>query len=119
MAEADFFVNFFKAMVAIAGLGVVLAFVAVVISFVIEITNFREENSQLSTGVGNALLILHNFLEPGRKPQTEQVIVIKRKRTPIEKKVGGLTGVQYYNLYIKGYKRLEGKRYLPSKLKNK
>jgi hypothetical protein len=112
----DFIIDMFKAFAIIAGIGLLTAVLSLIVGFVFEFKNIREEKSNFSTNVGNALLVLHSFLEPGRKPQTEQVIVIKKRRTPVEKKVAGITGVDYYNLYVKGYKHLKDKRYKLLKL---
>ncbi len=108
---AIFIFGLFKAFVIIGVIGCGVAFLSLIIAFIFDFRNIREEKSNLSTNIGNALLILHSFLEPGRKPQTEQVVIIKKRRTPVEKKITGLTGVEYYNLYIRGYKYLRNKRY--------
>lgn len=113
---SEFFIDLVKGFAIVGAIGLLTAFLSLIVAFVFEYKDIREERSSLSTNVGNALLILHSFLEPGRKPQTEQVIVIKKRRTPVEKKIAGITGVDYYNLYIRGYKYLEGKKYKKLKL---
>ncbi len=111
----EFLLGLIEAFAKVGAIGLLTAFLSLIVAFIFDYKNIREEKSSLSTGVGNALLVLHSFMEPGRKPQTEQVIVIKKRRTPVEKKIAGITGVDYYNLYIRGYKYLKYKRY--SKLK--
>ncbi|MDP4182799.1 MAG: hypothetical protein Q8942_17145 [Bacillota bacterium] len=116
---AEFLYDITKAFITAGFVVFVTAVISLLVSFIFDIKNIRQEGSYLSSGVGNALLTLHTFLEPGRKPQTEQVFIIKRKRTPEEKKVKGLGGIDYYNLYIKGFKRIDRKRFkLASKNKN-
>lgn len=113
---SEFFIDLVKGFAIVGAIGLLTAFLSLIVAFVFEYKDIREERSSLSTNVGNALLVLHSFLEPGRKPQTEQVIVIKKRRTPVEKKIAGITGVDYYNLYIRGYKYLKGKKYKKLKL---
>lgn len=110
-------VNFFKALIVIGVIGVFLSVAAFFITYLFELKNIREEKSRLSTGVGNALLVLHSFLEPASKPRTEQIVWIRKRRTPLEKKVKGLAEFDYDKLFIKGYRILKNKRYRISKLK--
>jgi hypothetical protein len=107
----EFVFNLIKGFAIVGFVGFSVGFASLIVGFIFEYKNIREEGSKLSTGVGNALLVLHSFLEPGRKPQTEQVIIIKKRRTPVEKKVIGLESMDYYNLYIKGYRLLKNKRF--------
>ena len=114
----EFIINFFRALFAVGIIGVLLAFLAIVTTFVFDYKNIREEKSRMSSSVGNALLVLHSFFEPGAKPQTEQIIKIKKRRTPVERKVLGLSEFGYDELYIKGYKHLENKKYVRSKTRS-
>jgi hypothetical protein len=107
-----FLLNVLKALFIIAGMGFVLSLACLIIVYIIEVKEFREEfNSGNSTVIGNALFIIHSFLEPGRKPQTEQVIWIKRRRTPLEKGVRGISELMYDKISIKGYKKIKNLRY--------
>lgn len=103
--------NIFKAFVVIGIIAVFLAIVAFLVTYIFEISNFREEKGHFSTSVGNALLVLHSLFEPGSKPKTEQVIWIRKRKTPLEKKMTGLAEFEYDKLYIKGYKLLYNKKY--------
>lgn len=107
----EFVFNLIKGFAAVGFVAFCVGFASLIVGFVFDYKNIREERSNLSTGVGNALLVLHSFFEPGRKPQTEQIIIIKKRRTPVEKKVIGLEGMDYYNIYIKGYRYLKNKRF--------
>ena len=103
--------NIFKAIVVVGIIAVFLAIVDFFVTYLFEISNFREEKGHFSTGVGNALLVLHSFFEPGSKPKTEQVVWIRKRRTPLEKKMTGLAEFEYDKVFIKGYKLLSNKKY--------
>jgi hypothetical protein len=103
--------NIFKAILVIGIIALVLAVVSFFTTYLFEITNFREEKGHFSTSVGNALLVLHSFFEPGGKPKTEQVIWIRKRKTPLEKKMTGLAEFEYDKIFIRGYKLLKNKKY--------
>lgn len=107
----DFIINLFRAFAVLGVISLVIAFLSLIVTFIFDYKNIREEGSRFSTGVGNALLVLHSFFEPGRKPQSEQIIRVKKRRTPIERKISGLSELEYDEVRIKGYKRLENKKY--------
>lgn len=112
---AQVFVNFFKALVVIGVIAVFLSVVAFFTTYLFELRNIREEKSKFSTGVGNALLMLHSFLEPGTKPPTEQVVWVRKRRTPLEKKLKGLAELEYDKIIIRGYRINKNKKYYSKK----
>ncbi|HOM01486.1 MAG TPA: hypothetical protein PLH43_01480 [Acetivibrio sp.] len=91
---------------------VVLGFIGLVFLYLSDDETIMESQSKYSTTIGNALLVMHSFFEPGKKPQTEQVIWVKRRRTPVERGVRGLTELNYDKIRIGGYYSLKGKRFL-------
>jgi hypothetical protein len=109
--ENLFLLKIIKALVIAGILGVIYGIVGLVVLYLSDDKGILENQSKYSTSVGNALLIMHTFFEPGKKPQTEQVIWLKRRRTPVERGVLGLDELNYDKIRIGGYSSLKGKRF--------
>ncbi|NLD45722.1 MAG: hypothetical protein GX660_00790 [Clostridiaceae bacterium] len=107
----NFLIDILKAFVILAGIGVVFGFICLVALFIIERDKIAENYSGYSTTLGNALLVMHAIFEPGRKPASEQVIWVKKRRTPVEKAVHGLSELDYDRIRIKGCKQAKNLRY--------
>lgn len=106
-----FLLQMIKAFLITGILAVIFGFISLVVLCLSDKEEVMESRSKYSTTIGNALLVMHTFFEPGKKPQTEQVIWVKRRRTPVEKGVRGLTELNYDKIRIGGYYSLRGKRF--------
>lgn len=106
-----FFIDIVKAFGVLAGIGVIFGFICLIALYIIERDKIAENYSGYSTTLGNALLVMHAIFEPGRKPATEQVVWIKKRRTPVEKAVHGLDELGYDRIRIIGCKQIKNARY--------
>ena len=106
-----FLLNLIKALVVLAGIGVIFGVICLIISYYVDSRNVREEYSSFSTTLGNALFIIQSIFEPQAKYRTEQIIWVKKRRTPAEKKVSGLSELHYDKISIRGIKSMKNKRY--------
>mgnify|MGYP000856874664 CR=1 FL=1 len=106
-----FLLNILKAIFLTGIVAVAFGFIWLIVLFVFSDKEIMESQSRRSTSLGNALFVVHSIFEPGRKPQTEQVIWIKRRRTPVEKGVLGLKELNYDRFMIKGYMPTKGRLY--------
>jgi len=70
-----------------------------------------ESRSKYSTTIGNALLVMHTFFEPGKKASDGAGYMGKEKKNPCGKGVRGLTELNYDKIRIGGYYSLRGKRF--------
>lgn len=106
-----FLVNLFKAFAVLAGIGVIFGVLCLIASYYIDSKNVRDEYSNFSTTLGNALFIIQSIFEPQAKYRTEQIIWVKKRRTPAEKKVSGLSELHYDKIIIRGIKSMKNKRF--------
>lgn len=109
--ENIFIFNLLKAFVVLGAITVILGFLCLIAVYLIDDKEVGENHSKFNTSLGNALFVMHSMFEPGKRPQTEQVIWVKKRRTPAEKGVLGLTELNYDKIQIKGYGRMKNKRY--------
>ncbi|HHV28038.1 hypothetical protein [Acetivibrio mesophilus] len=110
--ENLFLFQLIKAFGVLAIFAAIFGFIGLVALYFTDDEEIMEHQKKYSTTIGNALLIMHSFFEPGKKPQTEQVIWVKKRRTPVERGVLGLTELNYDKIQIRGYYNLKGKRFL-------
>lgn len=115
METVYFFFSILKALGIIAGVSAVLGFLCLIFVYIIDVKNIRENYTGLSSTLGNALFIIHSMFEPGRKPQSEQVIWVKKRRTRVEKGILGLDSLNYDKLSIIGYRKINDVRYVRKK----
>lgn len=106
-----FIINIFKSIAILAGFGVLFAILSFMVLYYVESKNIRENYSGYSTALGNALFIIQNIFEPQTKYRTEQIIWVKKRRTPAEKRVSGLSELHYDKISIRGIKSMKNKRY--------
>lgn len=109
-----FIFNLIRGMMITIILGCFVGFMALLVAYFIDIRIQKEERRHLSTSLGNVFM-RDLFSVPNRKPDTEQVIWIRKRRTPLEKRVLGLAELGYDTICIKGYKILKSKRYRKKK----
>ncbi|MFZ5989640.1 MAG: hypothetical protein ACOYWZ_21290 [Bacillota bacterium] len=110
--ENFFLINVLKAFGVLGLFGFILGLLCFIAVYFIDEKEVRESKSNFSTTLGNALFIVHSIFEPGKKPQTEQVIWVKKRRTPVERRVLGLSELNYDKIHIKGYSGIKNKRYV-------
>lgn len=106
-----FLFNFFKAFVILGLYGIVFGFICLIAVYIIDSRNIRENYTSFGTTLGNALFIIQNIFEPQAKFKTEQVIWVKKRRTPAERMVSGLSELHYDKIYIRGIRNLKSKRF--------
>ncbi|HPD00526.1 MAG TPA: hypothetical protein PLA01_04155 [Acetivibrio sp.] len=104
-----FLFNFFKTLILTGVVAIVFGFIWLVALYMLADKEVMQNRAEHTTALGNALLVMHSIFEPGKRPQTEQVIWVKRRRTPVEKGVLGLTELNYDKVFIKGYMPLKNK----------
>lgn len=107
----SFLLDMLIALGVIAGFGLLFAFVSLLVIYIIDRDEIAQNQSGRSTTLGNALLVMHSIFEPGRKPMSEQIVWVKKRRTPAEKAVLGLTELEYDRIRITGYKFVVNKKY--------
>ncbi|TYQ18055.1 UNVERIFIED_CONTAM: hypothetical protein Cloal_0459 [Acetivibrio alkalicellulosi] len=106
-----FLFDLFKAIGVIAIFTVIMGFLSLLLVYISEKEDLGERSAKYSTSMGNALLVLHSFFEPGKKAQTEQVVWMKKRRTSVEKNFLGLSSLGYDSICIKGYTKTQNKKY--------
>jgi len=106
-----FIFNLFKSLAVLVAFGVIFGVIGFIVLYYVESKNIRENYSHYSTTLGNALFLIQNIFEPQPKFRTEQIIWVKKRRTPAEKKVLGLSELHYDKIYIRGIKSMKNKRY--------
>ncbi|NLP13712.1 MAG: hypothetical protein GX383_04375 [Clostridium sp.] len=106
-----FIFNLFKTLILTGVLVFVFGFIWLIALYFLADKEVMQNRAEHTTTLGNALLVMHSIFEPGKRPQTEQVIWVRRRRTPVEKGVLGLEELNYDKLSIKGYIPLKGKSY--------
>jgi hypothetical protein len=106
-----FLFNFFKAFVVLGLYGIVLGFICLVAVYIIDSRNVRENYTSFGTTLGNALFIMQSIFEPQAKFKTEQVIWVKKRRTPAERMVSGLSELHYDKISISGIRHIKNKRF--------
>ncbi|MDQ2086927.1 hypothetical protein RBH29_10860 [Herbivorax sp. ANBcel31] len=109
--DSSFLINIFKAVVFIVFFAIFIGFLSLVTVFVSEKNDLGEKSGRYSTTVGNALLVLHSFFDPGKKAQVEQVVWMRRRRTPVERNFLSLSSLEYDKIYISGYSKIKNKKY--------
>jgi len=109
--ESLFLFDFLKSFIVLAGIVVILGLLCLIVLYYIESRNIRDDYSHYSTSMGNALFLLQDIFEPQSKFRTEQVIWVKKRRTPAEKKVLGLSELGYDKIIIRGIRSMKSKRY--------
>lgn len=106
-----FLINFFKSFIVLGGFAVVFGFLCLIIVYFIDTRGVRENYSSFGTTLGNALFIIQSILQPQSKVQTEQVIWVKKRRTPVERRVLGLSELHYDKISIRGIKSIKNKKF--------
>ena len=106
-----FFVNLLKSFIVLGGFAIVFGFLCLIVVYFIDSRGVRENYSSFGTTLGNALFIMQNIFQPQSKVQTEQVIWVKKRRTPVERRVLGLSELHYDKISIRGIKSMKNKRY--------
>ncbi|WP_010250563.1 hypothetical protein [Acetivibrio cellulolyticus] len=106
-----FLINLFKAFFVLGGFGIVLGFLGLIVAYFIDSRNIRENYGNFSTTLGNALFIIQNIFEPQAKFRTEQVIWVKKRRTPAERMVSGLSELHYDKISIRGIKSMKNRKF--------
>lgn len=106
-----FLFDFLKSFAILGGFGVVFGLLCLIALYYIDSRNIRDNYNNFGTSLGNALLIIQNIFEPQAKYRTEQVIWVKKRRTPAEKMVLGLSELYYDKISIRGIKCMKNKRY--------
>lgn len=106
-----FFINILKAIGVMLISIVPMGFLSLLIVFISEKNDLGEKSSPYSTTIGNALLVLHSYLEPGKKAETQQILWIKKRKTPFERNFLGLSSLDYDKICIKGYSKIKNKKY--------
>lgn len=106
-----FLFNFIKSFVILAGFGLCFAILCLIAVYYIDSRNVRDNYNNFSTPLGNALFIIQSIFEPQAKYRTEQIIWVKKRRTPAEKKVSGLSELHYDKISIRGFKSMKNKKY--------
>ncbi|NLL05746.1 MAG: hypothetical protein GX270_08170 [Clostridiaceae bacterium] len=106
-----FLFNFLKSFVIIGTFGLIFGLSCLVALYYIDSRNIRDNYNNFGTSLGNALFIIQNIFEPQTKFRTEQIIWVKRRRTPAEKRVLGLSELHYDKISIRGIKSMKNKRY--------
>jgi hypothetical protein len=106
-----FFINLIKSFIVMGGFAVVFGVLCLIMVYIIDSRGIREEYSGFGTTLGNALFIIQSIFQPQSKVQTEQVIWVKKRRTPVERRIQGLSELQYDKLNIRGIKTLKNKRF--------
>lgn len=106
-----FIFNLFKSLAIMTVFGAIFGVIGFIVLFFVESKNIRENYSHYSTTLGNALFLIQNIFEPQPKFRTEQIIWVKKRRTPAEKKVLGLSELHYDKILIRGIKSMKNKRY--------
>lgn len=106
-----FLLQLIKAFGLLGVMAVIFGFIGLVAVYLFDGKEAMENRSKYGTSIGNALFVMHSFFEPGKKPQTEQVIWVKKRRTPVERGVLGLSELNYDKIQIKGYSSLKSKRF--------
>ncbi len=106
-----FLINFIKSFIILGCFAIVFGFLCLIIVYFIDSRGIREEYSGFGTTLGNALFIIQNIFQPQSKVQTEQVIWVKKRRTPVERRVLGLSELHYDKISIRGIKNIKNKRF--------
>ena len=109
--ENMFLFNLLKSFAIIGTFGVIFGFFCLIALYFIDSRSIRDNYSNFGTSLGNALFIIQNIFEPQAKVRTEQIIWVKRTRTPAEKMVSGLSELHYDKISIRGIKSMKNKRY--------
>ncbi len=109
--ENMFLFNFFKSFAILGAFGVIFGLFCLIALYYIDSRSIRDNYNNFGTSLGNALFIIQNIFEPQAKFRTEQVIWVKRRRTPAEKMMSGLSELHYDKISIRGIRSMKNKRY--------
>ena len=109
--ENMFLFNFFKSFAILGVFGVIFGIICLIALYYIDSRSIRDNYNNFGTTLGNALFIIQNIFEPQAKFRTEQVIWVKKRRTPAEKMVSGFSELPYDKINIRGIKSMKNKRY--------
>ncbi len=102
-------IKIIKAFLLTGAMAVVFGFIWLVVLYFLADRKVMENQAMHTTALGNALFTMHSIFEPGKRPQTEQVVWLRKRRTPVEKGILGLTELNYDKILIKGYIPIKGK----------
>jgi hypothetical protein len=106
-----FLFNFFKSFLILGAFGIVFGVLCLLTLYYIDSRNIRDNYTSFGTNLGNALFIIQNIFEPHAKYRTEQVVWVKKRRTPAERMVLGLSELHYDKISIRGIRSMKNKRY--------
>ena len=89
-----FIFNLFKTLILTGVLVFVFGFIWLIALYFLADKEVMQNRAEHTTTLGNALLVMHSIFEPGKRPQTEQVIWGKKKANSCGKGSSGIRGIK-------------------------